>query len=345
MVVRKLRRIKLTIPPLPHPRRTGYQKKMKKRSGKKILKRRAGKRRTSVSAECSKEVAVYKKKVIEKSPEAYERLTTAVMKNFLFCDLEDDQRKEVLDAMSERDVKVGEVMIKQGDPGDFFYVVDTGLFDVFVKDVNDGKSVLQYKNGGSFGELALMYNAPRAATVTCVEDGHLFILDRVTFRHILNQTGEQRRNRYTEMLKKIKMLNSLTQSELAQIADVLEVQKFAKDELIIKKDDDNFDSFKFYLVLSGTALASIHPPGEDKVVVGKMETGAYFGEKAFLESGRKRACDVYADSEGEDLSCACMDVVAFERLMGPLKDTMIRNISKYKTIEEARRESNDPTIN
>lgn len=54
-----------------------------------------------------------------------------------------------------------DVIIKQGDVGDFFYVLDTGATRIEV----NGKKVAEVGTGGSFGELALMYNAPRAATV------------------------------------------------------------------------------------------------------------------------------------------------------------------------------------
>ncbi len=55
-----------------------------------------------------------------------------------------------------------DVIIKQKDIGDFFYIIEEGLCEVFVDGV--GK-VMDAKEGQSFGELALMYNAPRAATV------------------------------------------------------------------------------------------------------------------------------------------------------------------------------------
>ena len=45
--------------------------------------------------------------------------------------------------------------------------MESGEFDVYVEGKGDGKPVFHYGPGGSFGELALMYNAARAATVRC----------------------------------------------------------------------------------------------------------------------------------------------------------------------------------
>ena len=56
--------------------------------------------------------------------------------------------------MVKKSVVANETVIKQGDEGDFFYVIEHGLFEIFV----NGQLVLEVGNGGSFGELALMYN-------------------------------------------------------------------------------------------------------------------------------------------------------------------------------------------
>jgi len=69
--------------------------------------------------------------------------------------------------MFETTVLEDKALINQGDAGDNFYVVDEGTFHIFV----NGKKVLDVGPGGSFGELALMYNTPRAATVICGKGG------------------------------------------------------------------------------------------------------------------------------------------------------------------------------
>ena len=56
--------------------------------------------------------------------------------------------------MFEKPVVANEFVITQGEEGDYFYVIEHGLFEIFV----NGQLVLEIGNGGSFGELALMYN-------------------------------------------------------------------------------------------------------------------------------------------------------------------------------------------
>ena len=62
--------------------------------------------------------------------------------------------------------------------------VRTGEYAVLLKQKGD-TPVHKYKPGGSFGELALLYNQPRAASIKCVQAGALFALDRKTFRMVL----------------------------------------------------------------------------------------------------------------------------------------------------------------
>src|SRR5690606_24814915 len=113
----------------------------------------------------------YVKRVIPKTDEQRRRIEVSIASNILFRNLEDDQHDDVVNAMSEKRFKANENVIEQGAVGDYFYVVESGTLDVFVsKNGNPAEKVFEYGPGGSFGELALMYNGPRAATVTTTSD-------------------------------------------------------------------------------------------------------------------------------------------------------------------------------
>jgi CRP-like cAMP-binding protein len=73
--------------------------------------------------------------------------------------------RDIFDAMFAVEKAPGEMIIQQGDDGDNFYVIDSGEVDVFV----NGDLMTTIKAGGSFGELALIYGTPRAATVKVCE--------------------------------------------------------------------------------------------------------------------------------------------------------------------------------
>lgn len=71
-----------------------------------------------------------------------------------------------------------EVVCRQGDAGDSFYVVAEGRLSVKVKSgfFSSAKQVAELKPGDCFGEMALLLRAKRNATVTCEEPSKLFVL-------------------------------------------------------------------------------------------------------------------------------------------------------------------------
>lgn len=86
-----------------------------------------------------------------------------------------------------RKVASGEFIIKQNEPGDKFYILEDG--EAYAEKVfNEGepaKRVLDYKKGNYFGELALIRNEPRAASVVAVTDCKLLSLERLSFKRLL----------------------------------------------------------------------------------------------------------------------------------------------------------------
>lgn len=80
-------------------------------------------------------------------------------------------------------VAAGEEVIRQGEPGDRFYAVADGSFDV----VRSGELLGTVERGGGFGEIALLANVPRTATVTATRTGRLLAIESAPF--LLAVTG------------------------------------------------------------------------------------------------------------------------------------------------------------
>lgn len=292
-------------------------------------------RRTSVSAESLKPSADtydnWSPPVHEKTPEQLERLKAAIDGNFLFNHLEDEQSNQILGALVEKPIPAkGIKVISQGDAGDYFYVVEKGSFEVYVNSSGQlqpgldgmGTQVGNIQAGGSFGELALMYGAPRAATVISAEAGcTLWALDRVTFRRILMESTFARRRMYETFLEEVPLLSTLTPYERSKIADALETQKFAPGDIIIKEGDPGYS---FYLLENGEADAY---KGDTSNKVLHYEKGDFFGELALLNDA-PRAASVVASS---DVKVATLGKNAFQRLLGPVEGIMRR--TKYEGVK------------
>ncbi|RKP39683.1 cyclic nucleotide-binding-like protein [Dimargaris cristalligena] len=285
-------------------------------------------RRSSVSAESMAPTTdeEFVKVVIPKSDDQRSRIRTSIANNFLFRNLDDEQYRDVVDAMAEKPVPNHEAIIQQGDIGDYFYVVETGTFEVFVsKDGNPPMKVYQYGPGGSFGELALMYNSPRAATVKATSESVVWALDRVTFRRILMERTSRKRRLYEEFLEEVPLLVSLEPYERHKIADALDTVVFQDNEVVIQQGDvgDNF-----YIIESGEATVTKEENGVTRTYP-SLKKGDYFGELALLND-KPRQATIRAKGR---LKCATLGKKAFVRLLGPVVDIIKRNTVNYRLMD------------
>ncbi|ORY29514.1 cyclic nucleotide-binding-like protein [Naematelia encephala] len=273
--------------------------------------------------------------VFPKTEEQLARIKSAIKPNFLFRNLDEEQEADVLAAMNEVTIPAGEMIIEQGAAGDYFYVVESGKLDVFVKrdgQVLDpekgdkpalGKKVATCTEGNSFGELALMHNAPRAASIISLTPCNLWALDRVSFRTILLDHTSRKRRLYESFLAEVPILASLQPQERAKIADVLESRTFTEGEAVITEGDAGEE---FFLIESGSAVAIKKDASGQEIVVKQLVKGDYFGELALLNH-QTRAATVRAEG-AEKLRVAALGEQAFTRLLGPVKDIMARNVGE-----------------
>ncbi|XP_072537651.1 protein kinase, cAMP-dependent, regulatory, type II, alpha A [Salminus brasiliensis] len=257
------------------------------------------------------------------------RLQEACKDILLFKALDQEQFSEVLDAMFEVIVQPQEHVIDQGQDGDNFYVIERGVYDIVVQKDGVGCCVGQYDNKGSFGELALMYNTPRAATIIAKQEGALWGLDRATFRRLIVKNNAKKRRMYECFIESVPLLKSLEISERMKIVDVLGVKTFQDGERIIMQGDM---ADCFYIVESGEVKIMMKSKTKAdrqdnaEVEITRCTRGQYFGELA-LVTNKPRAASAYAIG---DVKCLVIDVQAFERLLGPCKEIMKRNIAHYE---------------
>lgn len=238
---------------------------------------------------------------------------------FIFRSLEQKQVDKVIDAMFGREVSPGDVIIEQGDDGDNFYVIESGTYEIQVNKAKVG----QYVEKGSFGELALMYNMPRAATIIAETPGKLWALDRLTFKRIVLKSAFEKRKMYEQLLENMPMFKSLNSYERMNVADALFSRAYTDGEAIIRQGDA---ANCMFFVESGDVQIVREQDGQSKEIK-VCSKGDYFGELALLTK-KPRAASAYA--KGSETKCAILDVDAFERLLGPCVKIMQKNIPDYE---------------
>jgi serine/threonine protein phosphatase PrpC/CRP-like cAMP-binding protein len=182
----------------------------------------------------------------KKTPEEKGRIAEAIRASVMFQNISDEQREMIFGVMEPITVKKGSWVIKQGTVGDRFYIVDNGRFEVRI--VPDGENDAEGTGGNvvhvyegshekhahpSFGELALMYSAPRAASIIAQTDGHIWALHRYAFRQVLAQ--QSGRQDLSSVLKKIGIFKSCKTEDINNLAAAMDEVTFGRGEMIIEQ--------------------------------------------------------------------------------------------------------------
>jgi cAMP-dependent protein kinase regulator len=228
--------------------------------------------------------------------------------------LDKEEKKVVFDAMAETSFEKDELIIKQGDDGSLFYVVDSGECEVFVND----NCVKTYTDGDSFGELALIYGTPRAATIKAKSNSvRLWAIDRTTFRTILMGQTINRRKLYEDFLRQVHILKTLNDYERLTIADALEQETWHDGESIVTQGEYGHS---FYIIVEGQVIVK-----KDNAEVARLKKGDYFGEMALMYN-QPRAATVLSVNEVKTVR---LDRKSFKLLLGPCEEILKRNTNIY----------------
>jgi len=274
--------------------------------------------RSSVSAEV---IGLFNKReefkpiVIPKDDDTKLRIKNRLKDSFMFKNLEEKDLDIVVDAMKELKFKEGETIISQGDDGNELYVLESGECQCVKLFPGDevAKKLREYFPGEAFGELALLYNAPRAATIGATENWTLFALDRQTFNNIVKNACKSNREIYDEFLGSVDLLSSMGYYDRISLSDALKKVRFTKDQYVIKEGEPG-DAF--YFVFEGEAVAEKIIDGNKKKLM-DYKRGDYFGERALI-TNEPRAASIKATSS--ELVVAKLEIRAFKRLFGLLKE-------------------------
>jgi cAMP-dependent protein kinase regulator len=262
---------------------------------------------------------------IPKSAEVTETLLRVVAKSPLLRTLDPEQRDLIVKAFSGPLTKpMDEDVIVQGEIGDIFYLLEEGTVDVYIKKGgNPEMKVHTYKPGDAFGELAIMYNAPRAATCRVSSPtAKLWALDRVSFKVIVVAAAMQKRETYKSFLQQVPILESLTEMEVLTLADSLAEETYNDGTSVcVQGDEGNF----FYIIKEGAAECFQADATGGQKLVASLTAGHYFGEIALLTSKPRQAT---VKAKGT-LKVLAIDRATFTRVFGSMDNIMKRNMEQY----------------
>jgi len=265
--------------------------------------------------------------LIKKALKANQNLTSTV-------ELDDEKIMKMIDVMWAGEYPKATKLITQGDlKADYFYVIMKGEFEIHKSE--EGGSEKQAAAaplgklgpGDSFGELALMYTAARAATIVAVTDARVMEISRPQFKNILAAASDQMTKVYFKYLDNMEIFDALKDEEKTLLAKSLLEKPFAKDEVIFEQGDKGD---MFYILVEG----SVQVEKDKKKVADLKATQAspqFFGEKALLNN-EPRAATLKVTSTGA--TALCVDKMSFDMLLGPLDQLQKRGKDGTATVQK-----------
>merc|ERR1719272_1256444 len=235
----------------------------------------------------------------------------------------DDAKTSAMTALMWKEtIAKGTEIIKEGDlNADYFYVVAGGTFEVTKipdgssadKAVARGASLATLGTGTSFGELALLYFSPRAATITATAESVVFVLARQQFKEIITKSQADVASTYVKYLDKVSILDPLKDAEKKQLAEALTDFAFAEGENIFEQGEKGV---LFYILIDGSC-AVIKDGKEVSKLTATKDSAQFFGEAALMNTEPRGATIKITSASATTLA---VDKRSFDMLLGPLEE-------------------------
>ncbi|KAG7312324.1 hypothetical protein JYU34_001805 [Plutella xylostella] len=289
-------------------------------------------KRTAISAEplssLTHDDSEMKLVKIPKTQKSRELIKTAILDNDFMKNLEMTQIREIVDCMYPVEYAAGSLIIKEGDVGSIVYVMEEGRVEVS----RENKYLSTMAPGKVFGELAILYNCKRTATIKAATDCRLWAIERQCFQTIMMRTGLIRQAEYTDFLKSVPIFKDLPEDTLIKISDVLEETHYQNGDYIIRQ---GARGDTFFIISKGQVKVTQKQNSNDEKFIRTLVKGDFFGEKA-LQGDDLRTANIIADNP-EGTTCLVIDRETFNQLISALDE--IR--TKYKDEGESRARLNE----
>ena len=222
---------------------------------------------------------------------------------FLGLDFEAAELKRFVSSVERRAYAAGEVILRQGEPAEHFFVLTEGTVEV----LREGAHLADIAAGGYFGEIGLLHGVPRTATVVARGPVRVLAIGRELFTHMVAEhdmiSGE-----LAEMARRRVMANQLAaavpgldSSALAKVSSSLQRVALPAGSVVVKQGDA---ADRFYVIVGGEAEVVSEYAEREEIVLARLGPGEYFGEIGLLQN-RPRTATVRA--------ATALELLALER--------------------------------
>lgn len=228
------------------------------------------------------------------SPQQVSFMVTALLANSnlgpLLRSMSVADMEQMVKQAFRKEVAVGTEVVQQGQlKADLLFVVDEGTLEVF----KNGQKVLDLGPGGLFGELALLFRAPRAATVRATSEATLWVLPRKALRAVMQAPLKKKLEGFAQLLGRVELLKGVPEKERKGLADSLVETTFYEGEYVINQGEEGNT---FFVLYNGQVVVEVNGKEVTRLTGDPSKDKAdFFGERALLED-EPRAASIRAVS-------------------------------------------------
>ncbi len=277
---------------------------------------------------------------IHKTPDVHSLIYDAVKPNSLFEIFSSEEIMQIIDVFKPGTFKKGEVVLRQGDKGSEFYVVESGELSETVEGSVSKARI--HARGDAFGEDALVFGSKSAATITATTDVRVWILERNVYSSVISSI---RREQYQEKHKFIRdcvvdgrpFSTIFDFHQIEDLAIAAKVDNFEEGDVILREGEI---VETFYIVRSGTIemYKTRRAGNEDKV--GTVDERKVFGTTSLLKGGGSP----YTYRALTRVKVFYLTRHDFEFIIGSVKDAFENNTVMPSVTRSMWREASRSTI-
>lgn len=244
----------------------------------------------------------------------------ALNNHFIFTSLTDEDKEVVAETMQLYVFDSGKCVFEQDKPSKSYYVVKYGVLEVTV----NGRRVSKIHTGEGFGELALLHDNPRSATVKTLEKSAMWGIERPNFRRVIEEMNTKIYEQNREFLEKVPLLQPLSSQQKDSLAASLVSCKYSTGEKIITEGDEGMH---LYIIREGSV--SVQKGTKE---IKRLHTGEFFGEMTLLYKIPRQASCVAVDGA---VKCVALSREDLQKALG----NQLTEIIEKNTILDALNKS------
>ena len=238
-------------------------------------------------------------------------------------------------------------MFSQGDAGDNFYILLEGKVKLLTWAEGDQgeeqTEIAQLAPGQSFGELSLIKNRPRNATVICMQSCYFMTLSKDNYLRLLGKSVLKLLEDKIEFLHSLQMFNNWSKRSIEKLSYAFELKSFKHNEIIYQEGECSIGA---YVVIKGevelTATNRVEKDLPRKLMVALIGEKDFFGdEELLIEAPRKYSArcsskvlsayfilkpDFFQKINSESISC----LVRANNIRNRIRETRLNSVKKYK---------------